>query len=332
MNFPRISFAAFISLCLLYAQQTSAYSIPKWFLNPPRDTQATLYGIGESTTVEGATKEALNQIASKLSVTIGSTWEKTEEQATTGRNASYSGNIRNNVKSEVADISFNNYEVVNNEVEGPNIYVLVSVNRSTLLAEKKNDLTNLDTTIQNLYSAAQKKSIIERLVDHSRIEKEINKATQLLGLVYSLDPSFEPRPYFDKYNTYLDEGRKAFNDVHIFLSAFSAAQEVISIVKEHLNNANLSIVPSKDDSDTNLVMLSIKTDTKKMELYSSKMVKVFTTFEVRTFANKIIASSQIEAKGSSMISYEEAIKAAALNLDAALKKKGILNVLGINRP
>ena len=340
-NRPGYSIKRFIASCIclclfsimsaLCAGNAGSYSLPKWFLNPPKNNHDNLFGVGQGMTVEDATKEALNQVASKISVTISSNWEKTESQRTSGGSIAYSKEINNNLKSKVAEIRFNNYEVLDNDILDQKVYVLVAVNKNTLLMDKKSELSNIDSQIKDIYNMAQSKSIIEKIADLKTVNRKAVDGMSLASMISSLDPSFAAKDYFDRYNGYLASERKALSEIRVYLSYAHESEDMMPIIKEHLNKADISIVSEPNDNDKNLVTVDIQTDSKEMQIYGSKMVKLYTIFEVRSFSRDLVASSKIETKGSSMINFQEAGKAAALELNEKIKVKGILNVLGINR-
>ncbi len=49
--------------------------LPSWYLNPPKTTQTTLYALGEGEDTQEAIKNALNMMASTLSVSISSQFD-----------------------------------------------------------------------------------------------------------------------------------------------------------------------------------------------------------------------------------------------------------------
>jgi hypothetical protein len=331
----RCFLGAAFSICLMMqvfcAGNAESYSLPKWYLNPPKNDQHKLYGVGQGVTVDDATKEALNQIASKLSVTVSSNWEKSERQATASGSSVYTSEINSNLKSQVAEIKFNNYEIVDNEILDRKTFVLVSVDKDTLLTDKKNEFLNAHFEIENIYATAQNKSIVGKVADLKSLKSKMLHASQLLNMIESLDPTYKTREYFDKYNLYLAGARSALSELRICLLSDPESDDLVPIIKEYLNNANITIVTDDREEDKNTVTVTLKTEVKKLQVYGSKMLKLYTKIEVTAFAHDLVASSKIESKGSSMIGFSEAGKAAALDLEAKIKAKGILNVLGINK-
>lgn len=330
-NFSRISFTLCAALYLFHGQSVYSATIPYWFLNPPTSDREKLIGVGQGTTAADATGEALNQIASKLSVTISSSLDKTERQTNAGESRAYSKELQATLKSQVAAIKFNNFEVTDNAVIDHQIYVMVAVDKNALLADKRAELSNADFEIESLYSAALKKSIIEKIMDLKVMTRNILKTMPLVSLISYLDPSFTAAQYFGRYNAHMEEERTSVSKIHVYVASTKGSEDLIPVLTENLNNSGIAVVlePSTTDQDT--ITLLAKAEANGMQLYGSNMVKLRANFEIRSAAGHLVASSKMESKGSSVISFDEAGRVAVRDLDSQIKSQGIFTVLGISK-
>lgn len=331
----RVELSKIVVFCgivtLLLCPTAQSYSAPKWFISPPNNNETHLYGSGHGATIEDATNEALNQIASKLSVTVGSTFEKTETASSHNSIQVYNKQLTNNITSKVAKIKFNNYEIVQNFIEDKNVFLLVAVDKKKFLSDKINDLHNVDQDIKSTYALGADKSIIEKVIFNRGVTSKINETFPLLGIIHTLSPAFDVNSYYTRYNDLLAEIKGVSSKVRVYLVYEPDSKDLVPVVTKHLNDASIVIVPTHDPRDENLVTLRIHSDLKRLELYGAKVVKFNTNFEVKSISDNIVAASRIESKGSSTISFKEAYQAAALNLDKKIKEKGIWAVLGIQK-
>lgn len=318
-------------VCLIPCVEAQSSTVPKWFISPPSNDETHLYGSGHGATIGDATNEALNQIASRLSVTVGSSFEKAETVSVHGGAQVYNKQLSSNITSKVAKLKFNNYEIVQNAVEGKDVFLLVAVDKKKLLSDKVHDLHSLDRSIKDTYGLGVDKSIIEKIISNRNITSMINDAFPLLGVINTLSPAFDVNSYYTRYSDIQAEINETFSKVKVYLVYGPDSKDLIPVVIKHLNDASIVISQRYDPRDDNLVVLKIHTDLKRLELYGSKVVKFNTNFEVKSISENTVAASRIESKGASTISFNEACQAAALNLDKKMKEKGIWEVLGIQK-
>ena len=71
-----------------------------WYTNPPVSTDTILYAVGEAQNKDEAIKNALNNMASTLSVSIASQFNS-KELVQEGTKSSYQSTVSNAVQSEV---------------------------------------------------------------------------------------------------------------------------------------------------------------------------------------------------------------------------------------
>ncbi|MBU5614489.1 LPP20 family lipoprotein [Geomonas azotofigens] len=335
--FPKscLRVARIFALCgitiLLFCPVVLSNSVPKWFLSPPNNDAAYLYGSGHGATIEDATNEALNQIASKLSVTVGSTFEKTETVSSHNSIQSYDKNLSNNITTTVEKIKFNNYEIIKNSIEGKDVFVLVSVDKHKFVSEKIQDLQNADRFIKSTYELGAEKSIMEKVALYREITSKIAETYPLLGIIHTLSPAFDVDSYYLKFNKLSAEIKGTSSKLQVYLDYGQDSSELVAVVTKHLNNAAIVVVPTYDPNNKNLVTLNIRSSLKKLELYGAKVVKFNTDFEVKSTSDNTVAVAKIESKGSSAISFNEAYQAAAINLDKKIAERGIWAVLGIEK-
>ncbi|QWV92382.1 LPP20 family lipoprotein [Geomonas oryzisoli] len=320
-----------VAMTFVSCSTALSYSPPKWFLLPPNNDEASMYGAGHGTTVEDATNEALNQIASKMSITVGSAFEKTETAASNSGVESYNRQVSNNITSKVAKIKFNNYEVINKSNDGQEVFLLVSVDKKRFVSEKVTELKNADEYIYSTYALGADKSIIERINLYRGVTSKIKENNFLLGIIQSVEPSFNVQSYHSKYNKLAADIKAVSSRLQVYLDYGPDSKELIPVVTKHLNDASIVIVPSYDPDNKDLVALQISSELKRLELYGAKIVKFRTNFEAKTAAGNTVAAAKIETKGSSTISFNEAYQAAAINLDKKIKEAGVWAMLGMEK-
>lgn len=129
---------------------------PSWAVNVPQDNNSYFYASAQAFTKEGAVKQALNDIASRLNVSISSNLlinkgifkDKTYNE------------VSQQINTKVQNIHFNNYKVVKSKQIDNQVYVLVQVDKNKLKEQLRADIklkiTKINNLLTNIPSALQK--------------------------------------------------------------------------------------------------------------------------------------------------------------------------------
>ena len=96
--------------------------LPQWFLTPPQNDEVYLYGIGSGKNSEEATQQALENFLSKLSITIESSFSM-QQKSKKALWEYFSTTSRLDIKSSVAKMKVNNYEVIQMQKMQYNEYI-----------------------------------------------------------------------------------------------------------------------------------------------------------------------------------------------------------------
>ena len=112
-------------------EQTQIKKYPDWYSqasNSNLDNNEIYYGLGESSTELDSVAQALNSIASRISIEVASTYKS---------HTTLSNNIGNRdlslaIEQSIKKIEFNNYKIVKSEIFNNNYLVKVAVNKFEL--------------------------------------------------------------------------------------------------------------------------------------------------------------------------------------------------------
>jgi hypothetical protein len=178
-------------------KQNSSNTIPSWYLKPNSNSDDFLYGVGSGETMSTAKNEALNSMASRLSVSVYSNTTSITKSTNSG---SYSKFNVKKLQLDVEKIKFNDYQIVKSSVANDNYYVLLSVDRKKLYKQKFDELRELDRKIENIYYRASKQSALENLRMQDEFFTILDKANSKSNNLLAINPDFYKEQFSIKYN------------------------------------------------------------------------------------------------------------------------------------
>lgn len=303
--------------------------IPSWVLNPPADDNNHFYGVGEGDSMRMARDEALNTIAAKLSTSVASTLSKNATQSTLGSGLIFNSTTNQQLSSEVKKITFSNYNIVYNAVENGRTYVLVKVNRNQFLAEKKEEIADLEKEMANLFSKLKSKEILERFKILKDITQTAERAKTLVSIVASLDPSYQKEPHLNQYVLYKLKLDDLLDEIEIYVAADNESRYFADVVREEFAKEKIKTSKVARRDNPNGVIVEVEARPTVREIYGRYIAKAQVILSLKKRDGSIVVQNSIEAKGSSSIDADNAIIAASKDFAEILSQKGLLMLLGL---
>jgi len=296
--------------------------IPKWYINAPSNNQIYLYGTGEGSNLEEAKTMALNNMSSRLVVSVGSTLKKKTTTTTSSNGVStYSKDISQDVKIDVEKIRFTNAKVEKSSVLGNSFFVLMKVNRNDLLNEKQKEFAVLDKRLSDKFAQLDSKPILEKIYHLKQMYPDTIKAKKLSFVLYAISNEFNYAPYFAKYDSYIDKINYLKDKLTIKVSTNDKYKFFADELIELLNINDYKI--TKDQAN---VEIKINNKIRYSTARGWKIAKVSTTMSIVS-NEKIIANKTINTIGRSSSSNENALASAAMYFKKELQKRGLDEIL-----
>lgn len=295
-------------------QQTS---LPNWYIQAPQNS-SYLYGSGEGDSIQEAKNNALNQIASSLSVSISSNFQKDEGYSSGSNGSSFFKNVKNNVNAEVKKIDFSDVEIVHNKLISGKYYILVRINKEKLFNSTKEKFLILDNKIKEQLNL-NSNNPYEILRNINKAIPSINQALAKANVLYALNSNFNLKAYSKKYSSYLTKKEQLLNKITISVS--NPNNQFSQKLIELLNEKNYKI------KTNSVVDIKISTKPRFTETYGMKIARVSVNLKVIA-NNKIVYSANMEVKGISNAN-SQALAKASNAFKQKLSEIGIEKILGI---
>lgn len=259
--------------------------MPSWYINAPSNNNLYLYGEGEGSTLQEAKDNALNSMASRLVVSVGSTIQTiTNLSHNSNKKDIYNKNISQNLKIDVQKIKFTNATVLRSQKIDNNFYILMEVDREELFNNKKKEFDIADNELVKTYNSLENYGKLEQINILENIYPKIDKAKKQTVILNAINNSFDVKPYITKYNKYINTISDIKNNLTIQVITNKKDNYFADNLIDLLNQNNYKVNYNKSD-----VKIKIDSKIKHSIARGWHIAKVSTTLSIIS-NNKVISN------------------------------------------
>lgn len=302
---------------------------PDWYLTPPSDTPAALYGVGAANRLPSAKTAALVDVAGKLAISVRSR----QLDRMILHDDQLSQHVESELEARVRDREFHDYEVVENAMSGDTFYTLVRVDRQRLVADTRSRLHELDRDIASRLEAAAPVSPIAYELAYSDVRPALVRAAASLKLLSALDPGFDASPYLARFRAYRTRYDQTRDEVVFALLPAPESIAVAEMVQELFAGEGLqSEVVAPEEAATRPcegVCVEVATEWNRRFAAKRYITTLISTFRVRDASGNVSAARSHQVRATALSGYAEANQAATERLREALTRDGILTGIGL---
>ncbi|MDF1876440.1 LPP20 family lipoprotein [Sulfurimonas sp. SAG-AH-194-L11] len=296
---------------------------PAWVYSVlPNDTATSMYGLAIAKTREAAIKAALNDMISRLSVKIESTFQSKQKVI----NNYYSNTItQSDIKAKVEKVKINNYKVIKSyRISYREFAVMIVTDKQKFIKGLKEEL---EVKKKLIVQQMQTLTFKDKVSQYNLAKKMSKKAKALLPTVLILSTIDE------LYNSKIDQDF-IFNIEDKFLHVSSSlkfyvhgdkkSSLFVDKIKNNLAQNNFSVVKKEDDAIDITVTTQDNINKSVIEIAVLTM-KISVKEDNQRIGGKI---NIIKERYNSSIN--NVYKNAAIHFEQNILKQGINKVLGIN--
>lgn len=296
-------------------------AIPSWYLSPTPNSETYLYGVGEGKTLQEAKNSALNDMASRLSVTLDSSINQYKQSVSFNTTQSYQKKITENINVEVKAINFTNASIEHSEVVANSFFVLAKVNRQELFNSYKNAFDLSESTVNSTVQNSKNKPILERIYTLQAALPTIEKATSQAIILSAINTQFDSNRYLMKYTTISNDISTLKDQLKIKIATNLSQKLFANEFIDALNQEGYKV----SNSQHNLEIQLLSTVNYSIAL-GWEIAKVSTTISVIS-EGKIVSNNIISSIGRSSSSSENALLNASKTFKQEVLKKGLNAIL-----
>jgi len=305
--------------------------VPEWYLSPPRDT-TKLHGTGEGFTVDEATAQALNQIASRIYVTISSEFSRRMEQEVDNSGSRYSSRSLQDIDIDVDEVEFTSHTLLRSEQVADKIYVLVGVDRfaqvERLEAEIEEDLSKAKA-LTALYG--QERHLLLKAQAAGR-SNQILKDLRRKALLRDAIEGFVMENYADiteKISRNRIRINQALSSLSVTLGGAEGTEEMVGLLSARVTKEGIVILknPCQSVNDCAQVFLNVS----ERKNIDGNTVKMTLDYRITTtgVGGGMMAQNNLSVSGISFGGTESARNKAMENAREVVEKQELSQLLGL---
>ena len=314
-----------IASCNNAPKSQDGLQVPQWYVNGAQNDQQSFYGIGSGSVIDDAKLSALNELQSRISTSISSATQVIKEE----NNDFAKSDFFQSIKSQIAEIEINNYIIDKSEKIGDDYFVQVKVDRVGFIKNLETKLNTIRIRNNANYRASRDNNIVNRKQTLELIVKRNQEAQRINYILLNIAKNHNFRKINDEIIDYEKKLAKINNQIEVFLELVNVPRNIQSALNKAINQSGIKITKRRNRQNDDLVIINIQSKASHRIIYNSNISKITLTFKIFSNKARLIATNQIEVSGSSLINKEEAVSAAIAQFNQEVKKKGILNIIGL---
>src|SRR5574344_2128056 len=269
--------------------QNNSLKYPSWYLNPPLNDGSILYGVGVANTKQEAILNALDDLSSRLMLTIQSNQEISLKSFRDYREyVSKTTTFNINTKSE--KLTFKDYKIEDFYSFQKEIFYLISIKKSNDDILNKN--IKYKYLLEKFYININKAELLESLQNKNKSENRYIKTIQKIE----------------------EEIKNSISKISFFIKSDDNSEIFKEVFKNSLNKKLYKVVEKKDIE--NIYEIDLSSNQSKIRPSGFFIIENILNIKVKDKNNRQLSSKTIELKGASSNNFDD----AKINLIQKLKK------------
>lgn len=308
------------------ASKGNSGALPEWVLSPPVDTSSTIYGVGESMALRGARDDALAVIAGKLETRVTSDVQ-TETVLADGRESS---TTRNRVRTTTESLKLSEFRTVNSAQAGNRLFVLLSVDRQTLVNSILEDVDRLGREIEARLATVESSSRLKYLYRLTLVRSLITEAIDKIYLAQSASQnSLLKQVTLSRYQALLNEGARMQQSLSLAVTWDPSTPEIGEKLLTLLLELGLRAEAGSSGRNYDGV-IAVTGSPSRREIFNEYHVQLKALVALKDPDGGEISSARYEAAASSLTDFELALKTTNRLVAEKIQERGIWRALNMH--
>jgi hypothetical protein len=278
-------------------------SYPSWYLNPPQNNQELLYGIGEGFTINEATKNALENLSSRLMVTISSNTVSSSKSFTDYREYTTKTTTQD-IKSEIEKLSFNNYKVEDSLSMDKRIIVLLSSPKNDISKTLQDQINTLYKELDFINTNSTKHDPLTNIFAYEKMLEKLYANYNKSQILADLNSSNN-----DKYIKTVDELKakvyKEKSKIVFFITADNDSEIFKDTVKDNILKNKFKVIQTKENNPY-CYQIDLRATSSRNNPYGMYIIDSILNIKILDNQNTQISSNSHSLKGASSQSFDDA--------------------------
>jgi len=302
-------------------------ALPSWYVNPPQTTTSTLYALGEGENRDEAVKNALNMMASTLSVSISSQYDS-KKVVQDGLINTDQSTVISTTQSDVRKIRISSYELMESHSLGFRKHVvLIRSNKQKLFDSLKGELEQRFALVESQLASLSLHHSLAQLKGYKKAKEEIGDVPNTLVVMNVLDSSYKGEEYIQKIDKINLSYEELLSKITLEINCDSNSKNLEAPIRDGFGSKGVLIQAGSGSSH---FRVNVRSSIQKASSYGFTIARFAIDISVKDSKDSIVASNKLNIAGQSTQGYEVAKESAAIKLGEMIKKEGIYKVTGLD--
>ena len=298
-------------------------------MTPPSNNGIFLYGTGAGYTKEDAQNSALDNLVSRLSISIESKFES-KTRVESGEFQSYYKKSEKNIKTEVSKIRVSNFDISKSFTsEDGTIYVLARSNKDKFFNSLKKEMDIKIKNIQENLHINKNANILKKYSFYKKSKNNLLNIVPTLLVLNVLNEDFDDKKYLAVISTINKDFENLKKSISFYIQTDKNSQKIAQPIRVALTNAHLKVVNSKP-KNKNALLISIGSSVKSTKTMGMLVAKFAVDIKILDTFGNTIGGNKLNIKGISASGFELATEDAAKRIQKQIAKEGIGKILGVD--
>lgn len=269
-------------------------AVPAWALANPSSQPGAEIGIGSGASLDEATRYALRDVASRLSVSVESQLRDTISEDTAGTTVE---RLEQVIETRVTGARFAGWERTRSAERAGTFWAEVRIDRGRLARDARSELDRLGDAI-DARVASTETSALRRLISLQNAAEDRARVRDLVSLVDVLDPGFD-RARWEARRTDWRRADEAARRALVFeIRTDPLSEELADTIESRLVGARLR-TRSGGCEGLDAVCIDIRSDLTETEVASRHIARIRSTVLVLEPGGTVFNENTIVGRGDS---------------------------------
>jgi len=299
-------------------------SVPEWALaNSTSDTSDadSVTGVGSGATLDEATRFALQDVASRLSVSIESQLRDVYSET----NGTTVESLEHVIETRVTGTRFTGWKRTRSEERNGILWVEVRIDRRRLARDSKSELVRVAKDV-DLQLESAKGSALRRLLALQTTSRDRERASNLITLIDVLDSDFDRESWEARRADWRAVDEAARRALIFEVRADPASREIASWIESRLVSERLRTRPGQCQG-SDAICIDIRSEYTEVDIASRHIAKIRSTFAVFEPGGGVFQESDLVGRGDSKSNPSRARRNALNDLRRSLAGFSVLEGL-----
>jgi len=300
--------------------------LPSWYSAPPQSDQKFLYATAEGHDKKEAIANALEAMASTLSVTVASTYTN-HTTLSSGSSSHYTQQTDATVSTTVHPVRISNYTLVASKEQSFRHYlVLIKSDKKQLFDALKEELEGKMAQLSAQEKEIKSRNIIEQLRFYKKAAETAQSMRNSLAVMQVLNSRFHTQPYLTALHHFSNRYDTLRSRLTFSFQSDKEAADLIPVLSSALSQKKLLIAQRDDPYHLSIYLHATIEEVKSMGFELARAAVVIT---VKDHSGATVGSNKLNITGQSTQGMAVARENIAVKLKQQVNKEGIETLLGL---